>query len=120
MLAIYKRELKSYFYTPLGYVFIAFFMLVVCFIINSYYKESWAELRWLVPVVLILFIIWNYKTVQALIADPTIARRIVRDDEEIYQNFIKDIPTKDEIEYDEDGNLVEKSSYDDENDSFDE
>jgi hypothetical protein len=26
----------------------------------------------------------------------------------------------DEIEYDEDGNLVEKSSYDDENDSFDE
>ena len=28
MLAIYKRELKSDFYTPLGYVFIAFFMLV--------------------------------------------------------------------------------------------
>jgi hypothetical protein len=64
---------------------IAFFMLVVCFIMNSYYKEHWEELRWLIPVVLILFIIWNYKTVQALIADPTIARRIVRDDEEIYQ-----------------------------------
>lgn len=64
---------------------IAFFMLVVCFIINSYYKESWAELRWLVPVVLILFIIWNYKTVQVLIEDPSIARRIVRDDEEMYQ-----------------------------------
>ena len=64
---------------------IAFFMLVVCFIMNSYYKDHWEELRWLIPVVLILFIIWNYKTVQALIADPTIARRIVRDDEEIYQ-----------------------------------
>jgi hypothetical protein len=28
--------------------------------------------------------VWNYKTVQALVADPTIARRIVRDDESIY------------------------------------
>lgn len=64
---------------------IAFFMLVVCFIMNSYYKDHWEELRWLIPVVLILFIIWNYKTVQALIADPTIARRLVRDDEEMYQ-----------------------------------
>ncbi len=64
---------------------IAFFMLVVCFILNSYYKNHWDELRWLIPVVLILFIIFNYKTVQALIEDPTIARRIVRDDEETYQ-----------------------------------
>jgi len=64
---------------------IAFFMLVVCFIINSYYKQNWEELRWLIPVVLLLFIIWNYKTVQVLVVDPTIARRIVRDDEEIYQ-----------------------------------
>ncbi len=64
---------------------IAFFMLVVCYIINSYYKNDWSELRWIIPVVLVLFIIWNYKTVEALVADPTIARRIVRDDEEIYQ-----------------------------------
>ncbi len=63
---------------------IAFFMLVICFIINSFYKDAWRELRWLVPVVLIMFIIWNYKTIQVLIEDPTIARRIVRDDEEIY------------------------------------
>ncbi len=64
---------------------IAFFMLAVCFILNSFYKTHWEELRWLIPIVMVLFIIWNYKTVQALIADPTIARRIVRDDEEIYQ-----------------------------------
>lgn len=63
---------------------IAFFMLVICFIINSFYKGDWSELRWLVPVVLILFIIWNYKTIQALIVDPAIARQIVRDDEAIY------------------------------------
>lgn len=64
---------------------IFFFMLVVCFIMNSFYKEHWDELKWLIPIVLVLLIIWNYKTVQALIADPTIARKIVRDDESIYQ-----------------------------------
>ncbi len=64
---------------------IAFFMLVVCFILNSFYKEHWEELRWLIPIILILFIVYNYKTVQALILDPTIARQIVRDDENIYQ-----------------------------------
>lgn len=64
---------------------ISFFMLVVCFIMNSFYKDHWDELRWLIPIVLILLIIWNYKTVQALIADPTIARKIVRDDEEVYE-----------------------------------
>lgn len=64
---------------------IAFFMLVVSFIINSFYKKyNWDDLRWIIPVVLVLFIIFNYKTVQALIEDPTIARRIVRDDETIY------------------------------------
>lgn len=63
---------------------IAFFMLVICFIINGFYKNNWSELRWLVPVVLVLFIIWNINTINALIDDPTIARRIVRDDESIY------------------------------------
>ena len=64
---------------------VAFIMLVVCFILNSYYKDHWDELRWLIPVVLVLFIIYNYKTIQALIADPTIARRLVRDDESTYE-----------------------------------
>ncbi len=63
---------------------IAYFMLVVCAIMNSYYKKHWDELRWLIPVVLVLFIVYNYKTIQALIDDPTIARRLVRDDESIY------------------------------------
>ncbi len=63
---------------------IAFFMLVICFIINSFYDGKWIELKWIVPIVLIMFIIWNYKTVETLIEDPTIARRIVRDDESIY------------------------------------
>ena len=63
---------------------IAFFMLVICFIINRFYEGKWGELKWIVPIVLVLLIVWNYKTIQALIDDPTIARRIVRDDESIY------------------------------------
>lgn len=63
---------------------IAFFILVICTIMNSYYKDHWDELRWLVPVVLVLFIVYNFKTIQALIDDPTIARRLVRADESIY------------------------------------
>ncbi len=63
---------------------IAFFMLVICFIINGFYKNNWSELRWLIPVILVLFIIWNINTINALIEDPTIARRIVRDDKSTY------------------------------------
>lgn len=63
---------------------IAFFMLVISYIMNSFYEDKREELKWLVPVVLLIFVVWNYKTVQALIEDPTIARRIVRDDESIY------------------------------------
>ena len=58
---------------------IAFFMLVICFIINRFYEGKWGELKWIVPIVLVLLIVWNYKTIQALIDDPTIARRIVRE-----------------------------------------
>lgn len=64
---------------------ISFFMLVVCFIMNSFYKKHWDELQWLIPIALVLFTVYNYKTVQALIEDPSIARQIVRDDEAIYE-----------------------------------
>ncbi len=35
MIAIFKRELKSYFYSPIGYVFIGFFMLVSGWIFST-------------------------------------------------------------------------------------
>ncbi len=63
---------------------IAYIMLVLCFIINQYYKNDWSELSGVVPLVLILLIVWNSKTIITLIEDPTIARRLVRDDETIY------------------------------------
>ncbi len=64
---------------------IAIIMLVMCYIMNREYEHKWDELSGIVPIVLILLIIWNGKTVVALIEDPTIARRLVRDDESIYE-----------------------------------
>ena len=63
---------------------IAMIMLVICFLMNHFYKDRWDELSGLIPVILILLIIWNGNTINALIEDPTIARRLVRDDESIY------------------------------------
>ena len=40
MLAIIKKELKSYFYTPIGYVFIAIFLSVVSLIFYTYTFSS--------------------------------------------------------------------------------
>lgn len=65
---------------------IAIYILVVCFIINHFYSDGrWHELKGLVPIVLILLIIYNYRTAQILIEDPTIARRLVRADETVYE-----------------------------------
>ena len=63
---------------------IAMIMLVICFLMNHFYKDRWDELSGLIPIVLILLIVWNGNTINALIEDPTIARRLVRDDESIY------------------------------------
>ena len=63
---------------------IAMIMLVICFLMNHFYKDRWDELSGLIPVILILLIIWNGNTINALIEDPTIARRLVRNDESIY------------------------------------
>ena len=36
MFAVYKREFQSYFYSPIGYVFVGFFLLVGGFLFNIY------------------------------------------------------------------------------------
>lgn len=60
---------------------IALIMLVICFIMTYFYDDKWQELSGIVPIVLILLTIWNFKTVDILIEDHTIARLLVRDDE---------------------------------------
>ncbi len=67
---------------------IALIMLVICFMMTYFYDDKWDELYGIVPIVLILLSIWNYKTFSILIEDHTIARLLVRDDETTYA-FLK-------------------------------
>ena len=67
---------------------IALIMLVICFMMTYFYDDKWDELSGIVPIVLILLVIWNYKTFSILIEDHTIARLLVRDDEATYA-FLK-------------------------------
>ena len=64
---------------------IAIYIMVVCFVINVFYEDRWEELLGIVPVVLILCIVFNWKTAQILLDDHTIARLLVRNDAETYQ-----------------------------------
>ncbi len=64
---------------------IALIMLVICFMMTYFYDDKWDELAGIVPIVLILLTVWNYKTFSILIEDHTIARLLVRDDEATYE-----------------------------------
>ncbi len=64
---------------------IALIMLVICFMMTYFYDDKWDELSGIVPIVLILLTIWNYKTLNILIEDHTVARLLVRDDEATYE-----------------------------------
>ena len=63
---------------------IHYYILVLAFLIAYCYKDRWEELEFLIPIVLLLFTYFNYKSNQAVVEDPAIARMIVRDDPEIY------------------------------------
>lgn len=64
---------------------IALIMLVVCFMMTYFYDDKWDELSGIVPIILILLTIWNYKTLDILIQDHTVARQLVRGDETTYE-----------------------------------
>lgn len=64
---------------------IAMIMLVICFMMTYFYDDKWDELSGIVPIVLVLLTVWNYKTFSILIQDHTIARLLVRDDEATYE-----------------------------------
>lgn len=61
-----------------------FFLLVLSFIMAYFYKERWRELSWIIPIVLLLLIYFNYQTYKTVIDDPTVARLIVRNDPETF------------------------------------
>lgn len=61
------------------------YMMVLLFIVGHFYKDKWKELYFIVPIVLLLLIYFNFKSAYKVMEDPTIARALVRNDEEIYQ-----------------------------------
>ncbi len=64
---------------------IALIMLVICFFMSYFYDGKWDELSGVVPIILILLTVFNYKTFTLLVEDHTIARLLVRDDEATYE-----------------------------------
>ena len=70
---------------------IAIYLMVIFYIMNISYRGKLHYLNIIVPVVLILLIIWNFKTFEALLDDPSIARKIVRNDEATYEFLRKGI-----------------------------
>ena len=63
---------------------IQYYMMVLFFIVGSFYRDKWKELYFIVPIVLVFLIYYNFKSAFAVMEDPTIARLLVRNDEEIY------------------------------------
>lgn len=63
---------------------INYYMLVITFIMAYCYKDRWQELSWMIPIVLILLIYFNYQTYKTVSDNPAVARLIVRNDPEIF------------------------------------
>ena len=63
---------------------IHYYMMVLLFIVGHFYKDKWRELYFVVPIILLFLIYFNFKSAFTVMEDPTIARLIVRNDEEIY------------------------------------
>ena len=61
------------------------YMMVLLFIVGHFYKDKWKELSFIVPIVLLFLIYFNFKSAFKVMEDPTIARLLVRNDESIYQ-----------------------------------
>lgn len=60
------------------------YMMVLFFIMGHFYRDKWKELYFIVPIVLIFLIYFNFKSAFTVMEDPTIARLLVRNDEGIY------------------------------------
>lgn len=63
---------------------IQYYMMVLFFIMGHFYRGKWKELSFIVPIVLVFLIFFNFKSAFAVMEDPRVARLLVRNDEEIY------------------------------------
>ena len=63
---------------------IQYYVMVLFFIMVSFYRDKWKELSFIIPIVLLFLIFFNFKSAFTVMEDPTIARRLVRNDEDVY------------------------------------
>lgn len=63
---------------------IQYYMMALFFFIGHFYKDKWKELYFIIPIVLLFLLYFNFKSAFTVMDDPTIARKLVRNDEEIY------------------------------------
>lgn len=64
---------------------ISLYMMVLFFIVGHFYRDKWKELYFIVPIILLFLIYFNFKSAFKVMDDPRIARLLVRNDEETYQ-----------------------------------
>ena len=64
---------------------ISLYMMVLFFIVGHFYRDKWKELYFIVPIILLFLIYFNFKSAFKVMDDPRIARLLVRNDVEIYQ-----------------------------------
>lgn len=60
---------------------IGIYMLFIGYVMNYWYEFNWEDFKGIVPIVLLLLALWNFRTVKALAIDANAARFVVRNDE---------------------------------------
>lgn len=60
---------------------ISVYLLFLGYLMNSWYADDWDKFRWLLPVVLLLLSLWNFRSATMLATDASAARVIVRNSE---------------------------------------
>ena len=63
---------------------ITLYMMVMFFFIGYFYKDKWKELYFIVPIILLILIFHNFKSASMVMEDPTLARKLVRNDQEMF------------------------------------
>ena len=63
---------------------ISLYMMVMFFLVGYFYKDKWKELYFIVPIILLILIFHNFKSASMVMEDPTLARKLVRNDQEMY------------------------------------
>ena len=57
---------------------IQYYMMVLFFIMGHFYRSKWKELSFIVPIVLVFLVYFNFNSSFTVMEDPTIARKLVK------------------------------------------